>query len=128
MNFVDLFTPHHIAVLVDWLQEKREVCVEIYIPHGGASGSYYTVRSLEDLKRIVSGIRSHEIQITIWKNHTQSEFESDEAEAYLSELRWIYSHADEVMYLSVMKNRNWSESYHNDPDKYAQQVKEWAVE
>jgi hypothetical protein len=126
MNFLDLFTPHHIATLVDWLQEKRELCVEIYIPHGGGSGSYYTVRSLADLKRMLEGIPSREIQITIWKNHTQSEFESDEAEAFLSELKWIYTHADEVMYCSVLKNRNWSESYQNNPDKYAKEVKEWS--
>jgi hypothetical protein len=89
------------------------------------SGSYYTVRSLADLKRILGGILYCEIQITIWKNHTQSEFESDEAEAFLSELKWIYTHTDEVMYCSVLKNRNWSESYQNNPDKYAKDVKEW---
>lgn len=76
LNFKDLFTPHHIAVLVDWLDEKGELCVEIYIPHGGGSASYFTITSLADLKRLVGDLRSLEIQITIWKNRKKEEFES----------------------------------------------------
>lgn len=126
MNYADLFTPHHIAMVVDWLHEKGELCVEVYIPHGGGGPSLYTVRSLADLKHIVREVRSNEIQITIWKNHKQSELEADDnSEVFRSNLKWLYAHSDEVMYFSVMKNRNWSESYSKNPDKYAEAVREW---
>jgi hypothetical protein len=56
MNYTELFTPHHIAVLVDWFAEKPELCVELYHPHGGGSASYFTVRSLAELKSLIQSI------------------------------------------------------------------------
>lgn len=126
LKFKDLFTPHHIAVLFDWLDEKGELCVEIYIPHGGGSASYLTITSLADLKRLVGDLRSLEIQITIWKNRKKEEFESEEYKPVDDDLRWIYFHADEVMYFSVQKNRNWSESYSKHPEKYQKEVEAWS--
>jgi hypothetical protein len=124
MNYKGLFTPHHIAMLADWLHEKGALCAELYIPHGGSTGWYETVRSLAELKKVVAEIRTGEIEITIWKNHTQAEFESDDPFVY--DLKWIYSHADEVMYFSVHKNRNSSASYNSDPEKYSKDIEEWA--
>jgi hypothetical protein len=72
MNYAELFTPHHIALLADWFYKRPELCAEIYQPHGGGSQSYYTVQSLRELKsRIPSFDNYLEIVITIWKNHTQ---------------------------------------------------------
>jgi len=126
LKYTDLFTPHHIAVLADWLEEKGELCVEIYIPHGGGSASYFRVSSLAELKLLVADLRSLEVQITIWKNRTKEEFESEECKPIQDELRWIYSHSDEVMYFSVQKNRNWSESYTENPGKYQKEIDEWS--
>lgn len=126
IKYTDLFTPHHIAVLVDWLEEKGEFCVEIYIPHGGGSASHFMVSSLAELKRLVSDIRSQEVQMTVWRSRKKVEFESDEDKPIEDELRWIYSHTDEVMYFSVQKNRNWSESYEKNTEKYRKEVEEWS--
>jgi hypothetical protein len=128
VRYKELFTPHHIAVLVDWLEEKPDLCVEIYHPHGGGGPSYYTIHSLGELKGLIEPINWPEIQVTIWKNRSRADFESDESgklETFASDLKWIYFHADEVMYFSVQKNRNWSESYTNHPDKYAKYVEDW---
>lgn len=128
MRYKELFTPHHIAVLVDWFEERSEVCVEIYFPHSGGGPAYYSIHSLGELKGVIAPINWPEIQITIWKNHKQTDFEADESgklEARISDLSWIYFHADEVMYFAVQKNRNWAESYANHPDKYAKYVEAW---
>lgn len=127
MNYTELLTPHHVATFVDWIEAKGDLCVEIYVPHSGGGPSLYTVRSLADLKRIVRAVHSNEIQITIWKNHTQSELEADDnSEAFRSDVKWLYAHSDEVMYFSVVKNRNLTESYQKNPGKYAKAVEEWA--
>jgi hypothetical protein len=126
LKYADLFTPHHIAVLVDWLEEKDGFCVEIYFPHGGGSPSYFSVSSLAELKRLISDIRFPEVQITIWKDRKKEEFESDSYMPMDGELKWIYFHGDEVMYFSVQKNRNWSESYEKNPEKYRKEVEEWS--
>ena len=128
MRYKELFSHYHIAVLVDWLEERPDVCVEIYFPHSGGGPSYYTIHSLAELKNLVQPINHPEIQITIWKNRKQADFETDESgtlDALASDLKWIYFHADEVMYFSVQKNRNWSESYANHPDKYAKHIEAW---
>jgi hypothetical protein len=128
MRYTELFTPHHIAVLADWLAEKTSLCVEIYFPHSGGGPSYYTIHSLSELKSLIQPITWPEIQITIWRHRSQANFEADESgqlDALASDLKWMYFHSDEVMYFSVMKNRNSSESYAEHPDKYAGHVQEW---
>ena len=128
MRYTELFTPHHIAVLVDWLAEKPSLCVEIYFPHSAGGPSYYTIHSLNELKSLIQPITWPEIQITIWRYRSQANFEADESgqlEAFTSDLKWIYFHSDEVMYYSVMKNRNSSESYSKQPERYTGHVQEW---
>jgi hypothetical protein len=122
-KYTELFTPHHIATLADWLKEKGEVFVQIELPHSGGSGNYSTARSLGELKRAVQQVNNSEIEITIWKNRTQAEFESDHP--FPDDLTWIYAHPEEVMYFSVRKNRNSSASYIQDPAKYKKDVDEW---
>lgn len=125
MKYTELFTPYHVAVLVDWLAEKGELCVEIYIPHSGGGPIYDTIRSLAELKGVVSRAPGPEIQISIWKNHIQAEFETDEGVPNADNRQWIYAHNDEVMWFAVSKNPNWSESCHNHPEKYRKEVEEW---
>lgn len=122
-NYAGLFTPHHIATLADWLEEKGELFLEIELPHSGGSGLYQTVHSLAEVKRAVEQVSNPEIEIFIWKNRTQVEFES--GVAFPGDLSWIYLHGDEVMHLAVKKNRNSSESYLNEPGKYQKEVEEW---
>jgi hypothetical protein len=103
MKYTELFTAHRIAGLVDWFAERPELCVEIYYPHSGGGPGYFTVRSLAELKTLIQGIDCLEIQITIWKSHSQFELESDQAESFLTKLEWICQHSDEVMYFSVQR-------------------------
>lgn len=123
MNYIDLFAPHHIATLADWLAEKGEVFLQIELPHSGGSGLYETVRSLADLKRAIQNVGNPEIEILIWRHRTLEEFESDDP--FEADLKWIYSHPDEVMYLSVKKNLNSSASYLENPAKYQKESEEW---
>ncbi len=125
MKYTELFTPHHIAELVDWFAEKPELCVEIYIPYGAGSEEYFTIRSLAELKSLILSITSQQVQITIWKNHSQSELESEEAQPLPEEMKTRYKYVNEVMHFSVTKNRNRTESYVNHPDRYAKFVEEW---
>ncbi|HEY1424104.1 MAG TPA: hypothetical protein VGF20_11665 [Candidatus Acidoferrum sp.] len=130
MKYSELFTPYHIATLSDWLEEKGELCLEIYIPHGGASSSLFTFRSLREIKQQIDEIITGEIEITIWKHHTQTEFESEEPATsdtnFLQTLKWKYEHRDEVMYFSVKKNRNYSLDYAASPEKYSKALAEWS--
>jgi hypothetical protein len=64
-----------------------------------------------------------EIEILIWRHRTLEEFESDDP--FEADLKWIYSHPDEVMYLSVKKNLNSSASYLENPAKYQKESEEW---
>jgi hypothetical protein len=128
VRYKELFTPFHIALLVDWLDERPDICVEIYFPHSGGGASYYTIHSVAELKNLIEPINWPEIQIVIWKNRKQADFESDELgkpDALASDLKWMNFHSDEVMYFAVLKNRNWSESYANQPDKYAKHIEVW---
>lgn len=84
MKYTELFTPHHIAVLVDWFAERPELCVELYYPHSGGRPGYFTVRSLAELNSLIQGIDCLEIHITIWKSHSQPELKSDQAESFLT--------------------------------------------
>jgi len=120
----DLFTPHHVATLADWLEEKGQLFVQIELPHSGGSGLYRTVPSLGELKRTVEQVRHPEIEIIVWRDRTQAEFESA-THPLPDDLDWIYHHPDEVMYLAVKKNRNSSASYIDDPAKYKKEVDDW---
>jgi hypothetical protein len=71
--------------------------LEIYIPHGGASSSLFTVRSLREVKQQIDKIATGEVEIIIWKHHTQAEFESEAPATPLQTLKWKYEHRDEVM-------------------------------
>ncbi len=122
MKYTELFSPHHLATLVDWLEEKGQLLLQIELPHSGGSGVCHTVQSLAELKVLIEGVTHPEIEIVIWKNMTQSAFESDEL---LPDLKWIYGHTDEVMYLAVLKNRNFSFSYSDHAARYEKAISDW---
>jgi len=67
MNYVGLFTEHHVAVLHDWLSELGELFVHLEYPHSGGSGKAYFVRSLEDIKNLIAQQTHTEIEITIFR-------------------------------------------------------------
>lgn len=123
MNYTELFTPHHIATLSDWLEEKGQILVQVELPHSGGSGLRYTVRSLAEIKRAIAPIHHPEIEIMIWKNQTEEQLESDHP--LPDDLPWIYSHPDEVMYLAVKKNRA-STAYLDNPGKYRKAIDDWS--
>ncbi len=120
LNYKDLFTAHHIDVVADWLREKGELFLQIELPHSGGSGQYQTAHSLAEVNHAVESARNLEIDILIWKNRTQAEFESDVA---FADLTWVYLHNDEVMYLAVKKNRNASASYIKIPVSTARKLR-----
>jgi hypothetical protein len=41
------------------------------------------------------------------------------------DLEWVYTHADQVMYLAVTKNRNFSFEYAKDPKRYESVIRAW---
>ncbi len=181
--YLELFSPHHLALLHDWLSESGELYVDLYYPHSGGSGPKYFVRSLHDLKELISQQTHPEIEISIFRrlqyplrgladdslleralrmipeNHWYQIVSLDDyyplPRNFLgcgdshSELRqefdkvrgrnvgigtdpfdyhdtsWVYTHANEVMYLSVKKNRNNYEEYSRNPQKYESIVKMW---
>ena len=67
MDYVGLFTEHHVAVLHDWLTELGELFIDLEYPHSGGSGKAYFVHSLEDIKNLISQQTHPEIKITIFR-------------------------------------------------------------
>jgi hypothetical protein len=120
MKYTDLFTPHHLATLVDWLAEKGQLLVQIELPHSGGAGLSYTVRSMAELKAAIQQVSHPEIEIMIWKNISNAPVEAE-----LPDLHWIYMHSDEVMYLAVKKNRNFNASYQDSPARYEKTIDDW---
>ncbi len=67
MNFLNLFSRHHLAQLHDWLIESGELCIYIYRPHSGSSGTVWFVHSLDELKSLIAKQDWDEIEITIYR-------------------------------------------------------------
>jgi hypothetical protein len=67
MNYVGLFTEHHVAMLYDWLTELGELFVRLEYPHSGRSGDDYLVRSLEELRDLISRQTHNELEIHIFR-------------------------------------------------------------
>ncbi len=68
MNYVGLFTEHHVARLYDWLTEMGELFVRLEYPHSGRSGDDYLVRSLEELQDLISRQAHNELEIHIFRD------------------------------------------------------------
>jgi len=54
MNYTVLFTQHHVARLYDWLTELGELFVRFEYHHSASAGDDYLVRSLEELRDLIS--------------------------------------------------------------------------
>lgn len=67
MNYIELFTEHHVAMLHDWLEELGELFVRMEYPHSGGAGNDYLVRSLEELRDLISRQPYGEIEINIFQ-------------------------------------------------------------
>ena len=121
MNYRNLFTPPHIALLHDWLTSIGTLFVRLESPHSGASGTSYVVSTLEELRELVSKQTHPEIEIFIFKS---KELTVDELDQMLN-LNWVYMNGDKVLYLAVTTNRNSYDAYHKDPQKYEDVVENW---
>jgi len=67
MNYVGLFTEHHVAMLYDWLTELGELFVRLEYPHSASAGDDFWVRSLEDLRDLISRQTHSELEIYIFR-------------------------------------------------------------
>ncbi|GEM_PF-1801701 len=182
-TYLGLFSAHHLAALQDWIAETGELYLHLEFPHSGGSGSSYLVRSLRDLKELLSAQTHPEIEIFIFRRlqfpvrgiadddllvkaletipdnsiydiislvdfrspdcpligggenhvdlkHDFSQLRGENIGLGLSpienlDLKWVYAQADEVMYLTVKKNRNYYEKYTQSPEIYEETLKAW---
>jgi hypothetical protein len=67
MNYIGLFTDHHVAILYDWLTELGELFVRLEYPHSASAGDDFLVRSLEDLRDLISRQTRCELEIFIFR-------------------------------------------------------------
>src|SRR5262245_55548879 len=67
MNYIGLFTEHHVAMLYDWLTELGELFVRLEYPHSARAGDDYWVRSLDDLRDLISRQTHWELEIHIFR-------------------------------------------------------------
>jgi hypothetical protein len=65
MKYIGLFTEQHVAVMFDWISQLGELFVLLDYPHSGGSGSGYFVRSLADVRKLISQQTSLEIDILV---------------------------------------------------------------
>jgi hypothetical protein len=66
VDYSNLVTPPYVALFYDWLTELRELFVDLEYPHSGGSGKNYFVRSLSDIRNLLSQQAHPEIVITIF--------------------------------------------------------------
>ena len=121
MNYCDLFSECHIAVISDWLDIGKGLFVHFEIPHSGGNGYSYRLTSIEQLHELVSKQKSNELEIFIFRKLIDDDDELDEK----LEIQWIYNHPDEVLYCSVKKNRGHYEPYQQDSDRYQEAIENW---
>jgi len=67
MNYVGLFTEHHVAMLYDWLTDLGDLFVRLEYPHSASAGDDYLVRSLEELRDLISRQTHSELEIHIFR-------------------------------------------------------------
>src|SRR4051812_9858227 len=122
MNYCELFTPDHIALLHDWLNEVKELLVHLEWPHRGCSGTSYRVASLPQLKELLTAQTHPEIEIFVFREAAISEEEMDRC----LDLQWVYGNPADAMYLSVKKSRNYYAKYHENANRYASIIYQWS--
>lgn len=68
MSYFDLLSIHNLALLSDWLESTGELCVDLYLPHSGGGGTVYFIKSVNDLKSLMTQEMWPEIVITIFRD------------------------------------------------------------
>lgn len=121
MNYCELFTPHHLAILHDWLLEVGRISVRIERPHSGGSGDTYVVQSLSDLQKLLVQESHPELEIMVFRKPSISEGELDNA----TDQAWVYKNAANVLYLAVKKNRSFYQEYESNPARYENTIRDW---
>ena len=121
MNYCNLFTAHLVALLHDWLEDAGELLVRLEWPHRGGSGTSYRIASLRELKELLAVQDHPEIEVFVFRRNDISE---DELDSYL-EMQWVCKNPDDVIYVTVNKNRNYYERYHDQPSRYQSVVEDW---
>ncbi|CAG0935678.1 hypothetical protein TFLX_04527 [Thermoflexales bacterium] len=66
MSYHTLFSHHNLALLNDWLAETGELYVDVHLPHSGGSSTPYFIRTLSELKELVSQQTWPEIVFSIF--------------------------------------------------------------
>src|SRR5437016_2592095 len=121
MNYCELFTEDHIALISDWFAVREKVFVHIYAPHSGKDGFNFTVTSLNQLYDLIAKQDSKEIEMFVFRDRIENENELDEK----LDSKWAYGHTDDVVYIAVLKNRNWYAQFHDNPESYSEVIKDW---
>ena len=67
VNYLDLFVPYNVAEIRDWLLEAGELYVDLFFSRRGMGGVGYRIRSLSDLKELISKQDWPDIAITIFR-------------------------------------------------------------
>jgi hypothetical protein len=124
MRYVELFTPPHIAILSDWLAEDGTLSLHIHLPHSGGAGKSFPVMTLRELRDLVAQQAHPEIVILVFRKSVSTEEDLDRS----TQLDWVYSNSDKVLYLAVTKNRNSYEPYAVNEQQYAEEVRDWFAE
>lgn len=72
MSYLHFFSIHNLALLSDWLEENRELLIDVYHPHSGGGSFQYFIHSIEDLKQLIRNQTHPEIEITIFRQKQYS--------------------------------------------------------
>ena len=121
MDYTQLFTPHHIALIHDWLFEIGTISIRLELPHSGCSGETYQIKSLGELKVLIVSQKHTEIEVFIFKKSEVTEEDLNNT----SNLSWVYSNSDWILYLARKNNRNYYESYDRNKDQYQEAWFSW---
>lgn len=123
MNYCDLFTPHHIALIHDWIERTGRVFVRIERPHSGATGDSHVVRSLKELRTLLVRETHPEIEVFVFQ---EQPYPDDELHLALDH-EWVRQNSDRVLYLGIHTNRNYYGPFGEDPKRYAKIIRQWAA-
>ena len=69
MKYLDLLADEHWSTLQEWLAVSRMLLVEIHLPRSGSSSSKWFVRSLGELRSLISMQDWPQIVITIYRDN-----------------------------------------------------------
>jgi hypothetical protein len=65
-SYQALLSEHNLALLGDWLAETHELLVIIYFPHSAGLQDFFFIKSLNELRKILSAQTLPEIKVSIF--------------------------------------------------------------